>query len=260
MIRRLPSLLILFQLLLLLPISHVDGFANYLLSRSQCFTELSTGEAIMNAMVVAASDSVDPSMRIELVKDEAEDSLPITNESNDPFYTVVVVKTLPLSLAFRVVSSAIPKNDDYQWVMDVLVPAVADSTSSASFLQGGCDGKWRTTGRGPQDAVTLTVNAWGNMTLLAAWALSYGPVTLTQPLTISILSTGSTALEVVTPKQPRMRGASSKNQRNEEESPEPGTIGWMLVGLLLLLAILLAGAWWWYRIRPRYMKGQRWHL
>jgi hypothetical protein len=242
-------------LLLLLPILVVHGFANYLLSRAQCFTELSTDEAIMNAMVIAASDSTDPTMRIEvLAPDEAEDSVTIVNDSNDPLHTVLIAKTLPVTLSWRVVSSAIPKNDDYQWVMDVVVPTEADTATTASFVQGSCDGKWRVAGRGPHEAAALAIQEGGNTTLLAAWASSYGPVTLTQPMVVTVRSSVPSGLGGREAPKPPPRVVS------KSETPGPGKVEWTLVLLLLLLAMLLLGGFWWYRIRPRYMKGQRWHL
>ena len=72
------SLLLLF---LLLRIAPCHGFAAYLLSQSNCWTELSTDEVIMNYAVVAAADSDDPDMRIAVVMEDDGSATIRTNDS-----------------------------------------------------------------------------------------------------------------------------------------------------------------------------------
>ena len=45
----------------------VSAFGSYMLSRSGCFTELSTEEVIMNSKVYAAADSDDPTMQLRMI-------------------------------------------------------------------------------------------------------------------------------------------------------------------------------------------------
>ena len=216
----------------------VHAFANYLLSRSQCFTELSTDEAIMNAMVIAASDSVDPSMHIEVVA--TADDVSILPSPKDPFQFQVLPASLPCTLSLRVVSSNPTTVGDYQWVMDVLTSD--DHVGAASFVHGACEGHRRVAGRGAREAAHLRLFGNASTRVVAAWAATYGPVMLTPALRI------------------RVRGGNVRGGAPGIEAPAVNEITsrrWILFALLLLLVL---GGWWWCRLQLRFNKGRRWHL
>ncbi|GAX19599.1 hypothetical protein FisN_19Hh178 [Fistulifera solaris] len=135
-----------------------QSFATYLLSRSNCWTDLSTDEVIMNHRVVSHEESDDPMMHIRLV----HGPLPAGT-------------TFPTKVALQVLTEN--PSTDYQYVMEV-------NGTGAAFVGGSCDMDRRIAGRS-KDIVELTLNdASAPVTVWAGWAAGHEAVRLTPELVI----------------------------------------------------------------------------
>jgi hypothetical protein len=231
----------------------VYGFANYLLTRNNCDTELSTDEVIMNAHILAETESIDPSMHIEIVHPIMNASLlttAIRDQVDDPsFYTVqqqgfavvVRVHSFPLRVALRVVTSHPERNADYQWVMDVMDKTHDDtndmdhpSTSigaQSSFVGGSCPQQNRIAGRGSKDIVMVTIPKASSSstqittttTILAGWSTTFGAVSLTPTITfISDLQHSTTSTTTLATGDVR-RPLLPKSQHNVDTNSDPTT-------------------------------------
>ncbi|GAX09709.1 hypothetical protein FisN_19Lh178 [Fistulifera solaris] len=131
------------------------SFATYLLSRSNCWTDLSTDEVIMNHRVVSHEESDDPMMHIQLVGGP----LPAGT-------------TFPTKVALQVLTENPSTNRDYQYVMEV-------NGTGAAFVGGSCDMDRRIAGRA-KDIVELTLkDARASVTVWAGWAAGHEAVRLT---------------------------------------------------------------------------------
>jgi hypothetical protein len=220
--RLLLRTLSLMLLLLLLP-HRCHSFANYLASRSNCLTELSTDEVIMNSAVGAYEDSDDPSMRITAVLVVAResggsgnnaftvaDNHPGSNGSNQ----VYLLEKLPAEIQLKVSTTNLNTDKDYQWAMDVVVGAAPDPSGGgdgaadvaghpppvvASFVDGACENSVRITGKGKDATVTLSIRqppsstsegllpgAAAAVTVVAGWATGHERVRLTPTLSFLV--------------------------------------------------------------------------
>jgi hypothetical protein len=148
----------------------VHGFASYLLSRSNCWTELSTDEVIMNQHVVAADASEDASMRVRVKESE-----------DDTTYTLSPTTSFPITLALQVVTDRIETNSDYQFVLEV--NATEGEEDVVFFENGSCDHHKRVAGRG-REIVELTLTAATTAQVYAGWACGHEAVRLTPILNI----------------------------------------------------------------------------
>jgi len=173
------------------PNYHCDAFATYLISKSNCWTELSTDEVIMNFPVVAAADSDDPEMQIMVANDNNNGD----TSSSDTFLSVVngqiAVPSFPATVPLRVATSAGSKTDpDFQWAMDIL-------DGSGTFINGGCEAKNRVAGQSSKEFVQVVVDQSG-ATVVAAWATSHEAVRLT-PVVEFVLASEEEEKEVGNP-------------------------------------------------------------
>ena len=206
--------------LLSLQIDSSHAFAAYLISKSNCWTELSTDEVIMNHPVVAATDSDDPNMQIQVVD---------TDEQTGPFIVVnpqrIAVPHFPVTVPLRVVSTSTNRkiDPDYQWAMDVRDPQVASDTppvssssSSSTFVDGGCPGQNRVAGASAKEFVQVIVTRPGT-TVVAAWATTHEAVRLTPELEFVLI--GDTPMEVQ-PNPGEEEAAAAVERGNVETGPE----------------------------------------
>lgn len=137
-----------------------QSFATYLLSRSNCWTELSTEEIIMNYRVVSHEESDDPQMHIKMV-----DPIPAGST------------TFPTKVALQVVTDNPDTNNrDYQYVMEV-------NGTGASFVGGSCEENRRIAGRA-REMVELTLTSAVPVKVWAGWAAGHEQVRLTPELII----------------------------------------------------------------------------
>jgi hypothetical protein len=138
------------------------SFATYLLSRSNCWTDLSTDEVIMNHRVISHEESDDPMMHIQLVGGP----LPAGT-------------TFPTKVALQVLTENPSTNRDYQYVMEV-------NGTGAAFAGGSCEMDRRIAGRA-KDIVELTLtDASAPVTVWAGWAAGHEAVRLTPELVIQL--------------------------------------------------------------------------
>jgi hypothetical protein len=194
-----------------IPSSH--AFSNILLSKSNCWTELSVEEVIMNNKVVSAADSDDPHMHIQLAPSTTTDETYrwVASETGDK---VEILTDLPIDIPLRVVTTNEDTDPDYQYAMDV-------TNERGTFANGGaCEGKKRVSARS-SDVVVVTITQSGAI-LVAAWAAGHEAVRLTPPLTFVVVS--SSEEKVQNPKTGSDHAAAPKdaesNQEHENESDE----------------------------------------
>ena len=135
-----------------------QSFATYLLSRSNCWTDLSTEEIIMNYRVVHHEESDDPHMHVKVIGDN-----PL------PAGTIY-----PTKVTLQVVTDNAATNRDYQFVMQV-------NGTGAAFVGGSCDGDRRIAGRA-QELVELTLQEPVPIQVWAGWAAGHEQVRLTPEL------------------------------------------------------------------------------
>ena len=154
----------------------IEAFADYLLTGSGCWTDLSPEEIIMNHAVVSAAEAVDNlSLRV----------LGYTmNELNQ-----VILPSFPQTLEVQVTEGGRQVvNEDYQFAIDVVSQSDEEyqlnKNLAAEFLEGSCDGRKRAAGRG-LDKLKLVVRAAGAQ-IVAGWASGHEAVRLTP--TISFIS------------------------------------------------------------------------
>ena len=148
-----------------------EAFPTYLLSKSNCWTELATDEVIMNHPVVAATDSDDTFMRIVIATVGDKDKKYEISDQNDQ--SIVSIKEFPAVVPLQVVTTNENTNQDYQYAMDVV---------GEGFFEGGsCEGKSRVAARGTE-TVHVTVNQPG-ASVVAAWAAGFEATRLTPILT-----------------------------------------------------------------------------
>lgn len=189
-----------------------DAFASYLISDSNCWTELATDEVIMNHPVVAAADSDDPEMQIMVanIDDDTSDALAVVNGQ-------IAVPGFPATVPLRVATSADSKTDpDYQWAMDIL-------DGSGTFVDGGCEAKNRVAGQGAKEFVQVVVEQAG-ATVVAAWATSHEAVRLT-PVVEFVLSSEEGNPETG-PEDPvrleEYRAKVEMDEKDKDGNPETG--------------------------------------
>jgi hypothetical protein len=141
-------------------IRRAEAYPDYLLTRSNCWTALSTGEVIMNFPVVSVAQSDDPQMRIMEIADEKA-------KKNNPKIVLVGVRT-----------TNIKTNKDYQYVLDVI-------EGECTIEGGGCDNNRRIGGRAKDIVKVILPNEEGAVcTLQAGWAANHEAVRLTPLLDI----------------------------------------------------------------------------
>jgi hypothetical protein len=163
-----PYLLLCYLLLVgnddVVMIRRAEAYPDYLLTRSNCWTALSTGEVIMNFPVVSVAQSDDPQMRImEIAMDEKT----AKDNNNNPKIVLVGVRT-----------TNIKTNKDYQYVLDVI-------EGECTIEGGGCDNNRRIGGRAKDIVKVILPNEEGAVcTLQAGWAASHEAVRLTPLLDI----------------------------------------------------------------------------
>lgn len=138
-----------------------QSFATYLLSRSNCWTDLSTDEIIMNYRVVSHEESDDPQMHIQLVEGGVVNPLPAGT-------------TFPTKVALQVVTENTATHRDYQFVMQV-------NGTGASFVGGSCEEDRRIAGRA-REIVELMLQNPVPVTVWAGWATGHEHVRLTPEL------------------------------------------------------------------------------
>lgn len=178
-------------LFLLWQFDFCHAFASYLLSKSNCWTELSTDEVIMNHAVVAAAESDDPHMQIQVVQIDG---------SNTVFTIVdhrIAVPSFPITVPLRLATSDdSPTNPDFQWAMDVLEQNGENGASDqrSTFVNGGCEAKNRVAGRGAKEYVQVIV-AQPGATVVAAWATSHEAVRLTPAIEFVLMENRNERIE-----------------------------------------------------------------
>lgn len=166
-----------------------EAFSNYLLSDSNCWTELSTDEVIMNHPVVPAMESDDPDMRIVLVHDnegtttDTSNSRTMQQQQQQHPDGRIGIDQFPATVSLKVITSETSKtNLDYQWAMDVVTIETNqnqnDNTYGGHFVQGSCPNQHRVAGRASTTTVQLVVENAGTK-IVAAWATSHEAVRLT---------------------------------------------------------------------------------
>jgi hypothetical protein len=187
-------------------IRRVEAYPDYLLTRSNCWTALSTGEVIMNFPVVSVAQSDDPQMRImEIAMDEGKKAA--TDNNNNPKIVLVGVRT-----------TNIKTNKDYQYVLDVI-------EGECTFEGGGCDNNRRIGGRAKDIVKVILPNEEGAFcTLQAGWAASHEAVRLTP-----LLDIGAVPVDEDEEEEDEEAGAeveeettdtSTGDQRNEKHGEE----------------------------------------
>jgi hypothetical protein len=143
-------------------IRRAGAYPDYLLTRSNCWTELSTNEVIMNFPVVSVAQSDDPQMRIMEITDNET-----AKDKNNPKVVYVGVRTTNRKT-----------NKDYQYVLDVI-------EGECTIVGGGCDKNRRIGGRAKDIVKVLLPDEEGAVcTLQAGWAASHEAVRLTPLLDI----------------------------------------------------------------------------
>lgn len=165
-----PSRLILFLFVVALP-KHTAAFSNYLLSRSNCLTDLDPEEVIMNHSVQPFDETDDTTMRITVHGHDGKTATTASSSSD----TLLQVPSFPVTLKLAVTSDA---RTDQQAVIDVL------EDSQAQFPFGGCENNRRVALASSQETAQLIVN--GPTQLLAGWATGHEAVRLTPTLSIVI--------------------------------------------------------------------------
>lgn len=169
-----------YLLALLLPRCGVDGFASYLLTKTNCLIELDTEEVIMNSLVVAADASDDPDMKIQVVGHTAVTTGTTTTDEDSS----ISIQVPPGKVSLQVLTSNPDTDADYQYVMDVLTTGGGDGgASAASFENGSCDNKKRVAGRG-KEIVELILGAGETAHVTAGWAAGHEAVRLTPAVTL----------------------------------------------------------------------------
>lgn len=162
------------------------SFPAYLLSASNCWTQLSTDEVIMNAAVVAADASDDPSMHIRIVTE------------SDTIVTLAVA------------TSNSNTNPDYHWVMDVVVEG--EEASPCSFVKGSCDNRNRIIGRAHDTVDLQRPDSMTACTVVAGWSAGHEEVRLTP-----VVQLGSTAAQ----QQQQHREARGQDESQKVVAPAP---------------------------------------
>jgi len=164
-------------LLLLFIIPSSSAFSSYLLSKANCWTDLSTEEVVMNYPITAAADSDDPRMQVIVVGHT-------TLENPVPVYTMPENSVFPLKVALQVLTDHPQTDPDYQWAMEV-------NGTDAHFAEGACDNKRRVAGRA-KEMVELTLDSVDSVARVwAGWACGHEAVRLTPVLTIQGKSAAS---------------------------------------------------------------------
>lgn len=198
----------------------VHGFADILTTRSNCWTELTPEEVIMNALIVPAVESDDLLMHIELVATSSSSSLEDSSSGSksyslvaaDPGTVSILLKddsllasVFPIEIPLRLVTTKERTDPDYQFVMDIVSTNKSDlgdpkKEGAASFLNGACDGHSRVVGRGTKEIVTLIIRqqptqAGERIAVVAAWAAGHEAVRLTPTLTFIFAQATTTTTE-----------------------------------------------------------------
>ena len=128
-------------------------------------TELDTDEVIMNSAIVAAENSDDSEMRIQVVGGTTNAQLE---------------KVPPGKVALQVLTTNAATNADYQYVLDVM-------DGRAHFETGSCENKRRVAGRG-KEIVELVLPEGETVVLTAGWAAGHEAVRLTPVLNVQAVS------------------------------------------------------------------------
>jgi hypothetical protein len=195
-----------------IPSTH--AFSNILLSKSNCWTELSVEEVIMNNKVVSAADSDDPQMRIQLAPSTTTDETYRWVASEIGGDRVEIITDLPIDIPLRVVTTNEDTDPDYQYAMDV-------TNERGSFADGGaCEGKKRISARS-SDTVVVTITQSGAI-LVAAWAAGHEAVRLTPPLTFVVVSSAEEKIHnpETDPEHVAAPGDAESNHEHGNESDE----------------------------------------
>jgi hypothetical protein len=216
----------LLQLLLVLQVPVVHGFATYLLSRSGCLTDLDTTEVIMNykvlqqpqAQVQAEEEEVDADAdhaRMQLVLHQPNEKVIQVSriDSTSTIWIDVDVEhetpTFPMTINLQLLpenKNAAPseKNGDYQFVLETALldengQALPVKDNAYSFFpKGSCDKHKRVAGR-QAEVVSIVIakepppppsstnsKGGGGVAVWAGWAAEHEAVTISTPLYIRL--------------------------------------------------------------------------
>jgi hypothetical protein len=196
----------------------VHGFANYLLSRSNCMTELSTDEVIMNYPVKSHTETDDADMKIVLVEPETTTTTKNAAVVISNVHPIVTLQhpasqqsasvASPITVQLQVVTTNPNTDKDYQFAMDIILPEEEGPenknptipASAVQFRKGGCDHKHRITGRRndiltleflPEQIPTSSSSSTFGIRVVAGWAAGHEAVRLTVPLEFRFVSEAS---------------------------------------------------------------------